>query len=160
MEFRILGPLEVIEDGHALDLGGQKPRILLAALLLHANEAVSSDRLVEALWPEKPPETAQKALQVYVSQLRKLLGKDRIETVPLGYLLRIGEDELDADRCGRLLEAGLPEDALALCAAGHSPTSPTRRLRRPRSGGWRDFGSLCSRSESRPRSIVAVSRSS
>ena len=114
MEFRILGPLEVIEDGHALDLGGQKPRILLAALLLHANEAVSSDRLVEALWPEKPPETAQKALQVYVSQLRKLLGKDRIETVPLGYLLRIGEDELDADRCGRLLEAGLPEDALAL----------------------------------------------
>ena len=61
MEFRILGPLEVVEDGHVLDLGGQKQRALLAVLLLHANEVVSADRLIGALWPDRPPETAGKA---------------------------------------------------------------------------------------------------
>jgi DNA-binding SARP family transcriptional activator len=88
MEFRILGPLEVIDDGQVLDLGGQKQRVLLAMLLLHANEVVSSDRLIDALWPERPPDTAAKALQVYVSQLRKTLGKKRVETRSPGYLLR------------------------------------------------------------------------
>jgi hypothetical protein len=63
-EFRILGPLEVIENGQALDLGGQKQRTLLAVLLLHANEVVSSDQLIEALWEEGPPPTAAKALLV------------------------------------------------------------------------------------------------
>ena len=114
MEFRILGPLEVIEDGQALDLGGQKQRALLAVLLLHANEVVSADRLIDALWPERPPETAAKALQVYVSQLRKTLGKKRVETRTPGYLLRIGEDELDLERCRRLAEAGKPGEALSL----------------------------------------------
>ena len=87
MEFRILGPLEVIEDGQALDLGGQKQRALLAVLLLHANEIISADRLIEALWPERPPDTAAKALQVYVSQLRKTLGRDRVRTKAPGYLV-------------------------------------------------------------------------
>ena len=77
MDFRILGPLEVLEDGRALDLGGQKQRALLAVLLLEANRVVSSGRLIEALWEEEPPDTALKALQVYVSQLRRLLGKER-----------------------------------------------------------------------------------
>jgi DNA-binding SARP family transcriptional activator len=113
-DFRILGPLEVIEDGQALDLGGQKQRALLAALLLHANEVVSSDRLIEALWPEHPTETAAKALQVYVSQLRKLLGKERLVTRSPGYLLRVEEDELDLERCRRLAEEGRPKEALAL----------------------------------------------
>src|SRR3954470_22432912 len=71
MEFRVLGPLEVLADGRALDLGGQKQRALLAILLIEANRVVSSDRLIDALWEDAPPETAQKALQVYVSQLRK-----------------------------------------------------------------------------------------
>src|SRR5262245_47711563 len=114
MEFRILGPLEVIEEGQALDLGGHKQRALLASLLLHANKVVSTDRLVDALWEEEPPERAQKALQVYVSQLRKLLGKERIETKTPGYRLRAGDDELDLQRFEKLLEAGKARDALAL----------------------------------------------
>jgi len=70
MEFRILGPLEVLSDGQAVDLGGAKQRALLAVLLLDANHVVSMDRLVDALWEDDPPETATKALQVYVSGLR------------------------------------------------------------------------------------------
>jgi len=114
MEFRILGPLEVIEDGQTIDLGGQKQRALLAVLLLHANEVVSSDRLIEALWEEEPPDTAQKALQVYVSQLRKLVGRERLQTKAPGYLLRVEANQLDLARFRRLQEDGNPEDALSL----------------------------------------------
>jgi DNA-binding SARP family transcriptional activator/tetratricopeptide (TPR) repeat protein len=113
-EFRILGPLEVVEDGQALDLGGQKQRALLAFLLLHANEVVSTHRLIEALWEFDPPETAQKALQVYVSQLRKALGRERIVTREPGYVLRIDEAELDIERFERLVEEGKSQEALAL----------------------------------------------
>ena len=80
MEFRILGPLEVLSDGQAVDLGGAKPRALLAVLLLDPNNVVSNDRLIDALWEDNPPETAQKALQVHVSGLRKLLGKERVQS--------------------------------------------------------------------------------
>jgi DNA-binding SARP family transcriptional activator len=69
MEFRILGPLEVSSEGRAVDLGGAKPRALLAMLLLDANSVVSKDRLIDALWEDDPPETAQKALQVHISGL-------------------------------------------------------------------------------------------
>src|SRR5437588_705789 len=106
MEFRILGPLEVTVDERALDLGGHKQRTLLALLLLEANRVVSSDRLIDALWEEEPPGTAQKALQVHVSQLRKLVGRDRLETRVPGYLLRVGPDELDLTRFERLQEEG------------------------------------------------------
>src|SRR5437763_5421134 len=98
MEFRILGPVEVRSGGQACKLGGPKQRALLAALLLEANRVVSSDRLVEALWEDDPPPTAQKVLQVYVSQLRKVLGRDRLETRPPGYLLRVEAGELDLHR--------------------------------------------------------------
>jgi predicted ATPase/DNA-binding SARP family transcriptional activator len=114
MEFRILGPLEVMENGQALELGGQKLRALVAMLLLHANEVVSSDRLIEALWEDEPPETAPKALQVYVSQLRKLLGRERLETKAPGYRLRVQEGELDLERFRRLSAEGKPEEALVL----------------------------------------------
>ena len=114
MEFRILGPLEVDSGGKALDLGGAKQRSLLAVLLLHANQVVSRDRLVEALWEGTPPTTANKALQVHVSALRKLLGADRLETRPPGYLLRLSGDELDLARFRRLREEGRLRDALAL----------------------------------------------
>src|SRR5438034_6617672 len=113
MEFRILGPLEVLEGGRVLELGGQKQRTLVAALLLHANEVVSSDRLIEALWEEEPPETAQKALQVYVSQLRKALGKDRLQTRAPGYALRVAAEELDLTRF-LSLRAERPAEALSL----------------------------------------------
>jgi eukaryotic-like serine/threonine-protein kinase len=114
MEFRILGPLEVVAEGKALDLGGRKQRAVLAVLLLEANRIVASDRLIEALWEETPPETAQKALQVYVSKLRKLLGKERLETKAPGYLVRVGPDELDLVRFQRLQQEGRLEEALAL----------------------------------------------
>jgi eukaryotic-like serine/threonine-protein kinase len=114
MEFRILGPLEVhAEGGRTLDLAG-KQRALLAVLLLNANEAVSTDRLIEDLWDGDPPETAGKALQVYVSQLRKLLGKDRLQTRTPGYLLRVESDELDVERFQRLQGEGKLQEALAL----------------------------------------------
>src|SRR3989440_2723152 len=114
MEFRILGPLEVISDGRALGLGGHKQRTLLALLLLQANRVVSSDRLIDALWEEEPPGTAQKALQVHVSQLRKALGRERLETKAPGYLLRVERDELDLARFERLRDEGKLDEALAL----------------------------------------------
>src|SRR5213083_2168994 len=113
MDFRILGPLEVSTQGEPLDLGGQKQRALLAALLLEANRVISQDRLIEALWEDQPPETAQKALQVYVSQLRKALGKERLETKAPGYRLRAAEDEVDLERFQRLADER-PQEALEL----------------------------------------------
>ena len=114
MEFRILGPLEVVEGERAVDVAGAKHRALLAMLLLHANEVVSAGRLIDALWEEEPPETAAKALQVYVSQLRKLLGKERVESKARGYLVRVEEQELDLARFQRLSEAGNLKEALSL----------------------------------------------
>ena len=70
-------------------LAGAKHRALLAMLLLHANEVVSTERLIDALWEEERPETAQKALQVYISHLRKTLGKDRVQTKAPGYRVQV-----------------------------------------------------------------------
>jgi DNA-binding SARP family transcriptional activator/tetratricopeptide (TPR) repeat protein len=114
MEFRVLGPLEVVDGGRVLDLGGQKQRALLALLVLDANRPVSRDRLIDALWEDRPTPTAAKALQVYVSQLRKTLGRDRVVTAPGGYLLRAEADEVDLARFERLHGDGRPHDALAL----------------------------------------------
>jgi YVTN family beta-propeller protein len=114
MEFRILGPLEVLEDGRALDLGGAKQRALLAVLLLQANRVVSTDRLIEALWGERAPGTAHKAVQVHVSQLRKALGKDRIVTRTPGYQVIVEPGELDLERFETLVSVGNLEGALAL----------------------------------------------
>jgi class 3 adenylate cyclase/tetratricopeptide (TPR) repeat protein len=95
MEFGILGPLEVLDQGRDLTPARAKQRCLLAMLLLHANKVVTSDELIDALWGEAPPETAQTAVHGHVSALRKLLGADRIETRFRGYLLRLSGDELD-----------------------------------------------------------------
>jgi DNA-binding SARP family transcriptional activator len=114
MEFGILGPLEVVEDGRPLELGGAKHRALLAVLLLHANEVVSTDRLIDALWEDQSPEGGRKTLQVYVSQLRKALGKDRLLTQAPGYRLRVEPDELDLARFERLAASGRVHEALAL----------------------------------------------
>lgn len=73
MDFRILGPLEVTAEGRALALGGRKQRALLAILLLNVNEVVSSERLIDDLWGEHPPDSASNMVQVYVSKLRKQL---------------------------------------------------------------------------------------
>jgi predicted ATPase/DNA-binding SARP family transcriptional activator len=128
MRFGILGPLQVIgDDGRELALGGRMPRTVLAILLLRANEVVSSDRLVEELWAGAPPASAAKGLHVHVSRLRRALaashpdpGGERLVTAAGGYLLRIAPDELDVQRCQRLigegrslLAAGRPDQALA-----------------------------------------------
>jgi DNA-binding SARP family transcriptional activator/tetratricopeptide (TPR) repeat protein len=114
MKFGILGPLEVVEDGRQVDVGGAKQRTLLAVLLLEANRVVSTDRLIDALWDESPPTQPRKTLQVYVSQLRKAIGSDRIETRSPGYLLRVADDELDLQRFQRLAAQGEHREALAL----------------------------------------------
>jgi WD40 repeat protein/DNA-binding SARP family transcriptional activator len=131
MEFRILGPLEVLDQGRVVRLGEGRQRALLAMLLLHPNQVVSSDRLVEELWDEGPAPTAGKMLQKYVWQLRTTLNdravevdSQRLVTRGHGYLMRVGPDELDATRFERLLADGRraraaerPDAAEALRAA-------------------------------------------
>ena len=106
LEFRLLGPVEAVIDGRPVRLPAAKPRALLAVLLLDRNRVVSVGRLVEDLWGDDPPETATKALQGYVSQLRKALGGDRLLTKPPGYSLRVEDGELDLDRFEGLLREG------------------------------------------------------
>jgi DNA-binding SARP family transcriptional activator/streptogramin lyase len=106
VEFRILGPLEVLEDGRPLALGRLKERIVLAVLLLHPNEFVSRERLIDELWGPAPPATARKAVNVYISKLRQTLtrdGHDPIATADGGYRLVVDRDLLDADRMRRIV---------------------------------------------------------
>jgi DNA-binding SARP family transcriptional activator len=105
VEFRILGPLEVVERGRALPLGGARQRTLLALLLTRANEVVSADRLIDELWRGEPPRTAANALQYHVSRLRKALAPHApIVTQEPGYVIRVGPDELDLLRFEALVE--------------------------------------------------------
>ena len=119
-EFRLLGPLEAVVGGSPIRLAAGKPRALLALLLLHRNEVVPTERLIDDLWGDDPPTRATKTLQVYVSQLRKVLGSERLLTRPPGYELRVADGELDLDRFETLtasarsdLADGDPESAAA-----------------------------------------------
>jgi DNA-binding SARP family transcriptional activator len=105
-QFRLLGPLTVTLDGRALALGGEKRRALLAVLLLNLNEAVSRDRLIDALWGDEPPDTARNTLQVYVSQLRKVLPAGMLETAPPGYRLTVERETVDLFEFVRLSDEG------------------------------------------------------
>src|SRR6188472_4417159 len=103
MEFRLLGPLEVTDGGGVVRLGAGRQRSVLVLLLLHRNEPVSSDRLIDALWGERPPPTAAKVLQNHVGQLRRALDDragQRLQTRGRGYLLQVQDGELDVDRFG------------------------------------------------------------
>jgi len=95
VEYRVLGPLEVAREGRPVPLGGTGTRALLAALLFRANEPVSAERLIEELWGRRSPRRGANTLQVYVSRLRKLLGRESIETVAAGYLLRVAPEHFD-----------------------------------------------------------------
>ena len=112
LEFLILGPLEVRRGGRPLALGGARQQSLLAALLLNANKVVAVERLIDELWGDAPPETATNTLQVYVSQLRKILepgasGADRLlQTRPPGYAAMLRQEQLDLDRFESLLVQG------------------------------------------------------
>ena len=97
-EFRILGPIEVLLDGRPVELGGQRQKALLAALLVHHGQVVSTDRLVDLVWGENAPKTATTSLQNAVSQLRRALGADVLETRTPGYVLAVEPDAIDAVR--------------------------------------------------------------
>jgi branched-chain amino acid transport system substrate-binding protein len=127
MQFGILGPLEVSDEGRRVEIAGHKQRALLASLLLHANEVVSLDRLIDELWGETPPPTAAKTLQAQVSRLRRSLNGDEdpaahmrgpLQTRGHGYVLTVEPGQVDADRFQGMLEEarraraeGKPEDA-------------------------------------------------
>jgi len=101
VEFRILGPLEVVHDSRPVRVGAAKEQAVLAVLLLHAGEVVSRERLIDELWGESPPPTAARAVNVYVSQLRKALavnGADPIATRAGGYAIHVAPTALDAAR--------------------------------------------------------------
>ena len=106
MEFRIFDRLEVIERGAELPLGGSRQRVLLAVLLVHRRERVSTDQLIEALWGDSPPPTANKTIQVYVSRLRKAIGDGVLETRDHGYRLAADALDVDADRFEMLAHEG------------------------------------------------------
>jgi YVTN family beta-propeller protein len=147
MDYRILGPLEVRDGGGLVALGGGKQRALLAILVLHRNEVVSADRLIDDLWGESPPASALRTLQAYVSRLRKVLGVDgalsatdgnpadgsangALLTRGHGYLLRVAPGELDVDRFSALIEEG--RNALAA-----SKPEEAARILREGLGLWR-----------------------
>src|SRR3954451_10629951 len=119
LEFRILGPLEVVAGASAVRLGGPRLRAVLAILLGPANEVVPADRLIDEVWDE-PPESAANVLQGYVSQLRRALGREVIATHGRDYAIRLTDGALDLHRFERLtaeavaaLNAGRAADAAA-----------------------------------------------
>jgi DNA-binding SARP family transcriptional activator len=116
VEFRILGPLEVVEGGETLRLGSRKQRALLALFILHAGEVVSRDRLIDDLWHGEPPPAADATLRAHVSRLRAALGASRLLSRAPGYTLVLAPEELDAAHCERLLAEG--REALAHGRAG------------------------------------------
>jgi DNA-binding SARP family transcriptional activator/ABC-type transport system substrate-binding protein len=122
--FELLGPLTVRRDGVAVELGGQRQRLVLAVLLLRYPDPASRDRLIDDLWGEHPPSTASKTLQVYVSRLRKVLGEGVVETTAGGYRVSLTSAERDFDQVEALRKtaqestpsaaANMLRDALAL----------------------------------------------
>jgi DNA-binding SARP family transcriptional activator/tetratricopeptide (TPR) repeat protein len=118
MEVRVFGPFEACVEGRPLALGAGKPRAVLAILALNAGTTVSVQRLIEGLWGERPPATAAKLVQLYVSQVRRALAEGGDGTAVLtrgrGYELRLSADAVDAGRFSRLIAAGRPREALAL----------------------------------------------
>ncbi len=121
LEYRILGPLQILRDGVEVALSAPKVKAVALVLLLNPNEVISADVLVDALWGDHPPDSARKLVQVYVSQLRAGLGADAIQTVGQGYRIRVAPMGLDAARFDRMrrdgraaLNAGNAELGLAL----------------------------------------------
>jgi DNA-binding SARP family transcriptional activator len=106
VEFRILGPFEVIDGDRPLELAAGKRSALLALLLIHAGAVVSSERLIDDLWGDEVPDSASKMVQIFVSQLRKKLPPGLIETRAPGYSLRLNGHTLDLREFERRQAAG------------------------------------------------------
>ena len=119
VDFRILGPVEVVSGGHRVPIEGRRTRVLLATLLVWRNQTISLDALIDGLWPQGPPAAARSTLHAHISRLRRALatagplaGNERISRKPPGYELRTLDGEVDADRFERMLalaEAALQE---------------------------------------------------
>ena len=172
MDFRLLGPLEVVGDGGAaLAIGTGRQRALLGLLILRANELVASDQLVEELWGESPPPTAHKMLHNQVSALRQLLGRNgRLETHGSAYRLNVApgrarrrplrgagraRPRADASRPGAR-RRDVARRRSGCGAAPRCPTWPTSRSPRPRSLAWRSGGGR--RSRRRVEAELAIGR--
>ena len=106
LRFGLLGPVAATVDDAPIELGGLKRRALLATLVLKANRVVSRDDLIDAIWGEEPPDTARNTLQVYISQLRKLLPDGVLETASHGYRLTVEPANVDAFEFARLSQSG------------------------------------------------------
>ncbi len=109
LEIRILGPLEVERDGRLIDLGAPKQRAVMADLVLHADEVVPVERLIDDVWGDDAPRTASHSVQIYVSELRKAIG-DVISREANGYALHVGTGVIDAGRFEELVDQGLGAD--------------------------------------------------
>jgi DNA-binding SARP family transcriptional activator len=130
VEYRLLGPLEAVDSGRLLKLGGLRPRGVLAILLLHAGQVVPASKLIDEVWGDDPPETAANLLQGYVSQLRKELGRDAIATREPGYVLWADREALDLHRFERLAADGT-------AALGANQADDASRLLREALALWR-----------------------
>ena len=116
MEFRVLGPLEVVDGLASVQLGGRKPRAVLALLVIRANRVVATDRLIEDIWDGRPPRSAMTTLQTYVSQLRRL-GIVDLRTQAPGYVLEAGPESVDAERFRRAVDADEADETPARTVA-------------------------------------------
>jgi DNA-binding SARP family transcriptional activator len=106
MEFRLLGPMQALDGDTPVALGGLKQRALLARLLVSPNRTVAVDRLVDDVWGEAGPDSAAKMVQVFVSQLRKVLPAGMLVTRPPGYLVEVDQEAIDIGRFDRLRRTG------------------------------------------------------
>ncbi len=122
VEYRVLGPLEVVGERGALPLGGYRQRLLLAVLLSRVNQVLDIAWLVDAVWGDHPPRTARKTLQVYLARLRQAIGEDAITTTQAGYRLDAGPESLDSQTFERLADEGRG-------LLDHDPVGASRTLR-------------------------------
>ena len=106
LEFRALGPIEVVRDGQPVDVGKGIERALLAVLVLADGRSVAADEIIEALWGGAPPATAREMVRNYVGRLRSRLGPEVVATTPSGYRLVVAADAVDIARFERLASAG------------------------------------------------------
>jgi DNA-binding SARP family transcriptional activator len=133
LKFQILGSVGAHRGEEAVELGPPKQRAFLALLLVHPGRDVSRERLVDELWPEDPPPTAVKALQVFASRLRKALGTESslLVTRGKGYALQIDPEIVDAARFERLVSEGQAAlDAGRARQAQGDPAGSARALAR------------------------------
>ncbi|MFG3691731.1 BTAD domain-containing putative transcriptional regulator [Micromonospora sp. NPDC047740] len=106
VQFRVLGPLEVLDNTEWRRLGASKLRLMLAVLLVEANRVVAQDRMAECLWGERPPQTVGNQIHGYAARLRRLLGADRLVTQPPGYRLCVATQDTDLGQFTALAERG------------------------------------------------------